>query len=177
MQIDLTASLVDRFWKKIDKDGPIPAHCPALGPCWLWMDSRDRSDVNHYGCVYLCHPYHVPQAIYAHRLSWEIHHGPIPTGLFVLHHCDNPPCTNPAHLWLGTNADNMRDMTAKGRQARGAGNGQAKLTEAQVREIRRCHLQGAATYSTLARTFGVSIAGIEAIMLRKNWAWVKDDSF
>lgn len=72
-----------------------------------------------------------------HRAAWEVTHGPIPDGLDVLHRCDNPPCCDPDHLFLGTDADNSADKVAKGRQARGAALPQTKLSDAQVTEIRR----------------------------------------
>jgi hypothetical protein len=72
-----------------------------------------------------------------HRAAWEVTHGPIPDGLFVLHRCDNPPCCDPEHLFLGTDADNTADKVAKGRQARGLALPHTKLSDAQVAEIRR----------------------------------------
>jgi len=72
-----------------------------------WSGSRGRDG---YGSIHVG-----PQTILTHRLAWELAHGPIPDGLCVLHHCDNPPCCNPAHLWLGTPADNAADRDAKGR--------------------------------------------------------------
>ncbi len=72
-----------------------------------------------------------------HRAAWEVTHWPIPDGLFVLHRCDNPPCCDPEHLFLGTDADNTADKVAKGRQARGLALPHTKLSDAQVAEIRR----------------------------------------
>lgn len=91
--------LEERFWEKVDKSGD----------CWVWTRSTNGSG---YGQITM------PRAgapMLAHRVSWLLHYGPIPAGLFVCHRCDNPPCIRPEHLFLGTNRDNSRDMGAKGR--------------------------------------------------------------
>jgi len=95
-----------RFWNYVDKNG-------ANG-CWVWTASRHRFG---YGLLVKEQSTTKKRGRHrtAHRLSWELHNGAIPKGLSVLHHCDNPPCVNPAHLFLGTQADNNRDMFAKGR--------------------------------------------------------------
>lgn len=107
----------------------------------------------------------------ASRVVYEQHHGEIPAGLFVLHHCDNPPCVNIAHLWLGTIADNNRDMEDKGRSrhlrnatsfAHGTANINARLTDSEVAEIRRRRLAGE-TLSTIAEAFSVSTAHVSNI--------------
>ena len=105
----------ERFWAKVNKDGPIPPHRPELGKCWVWTASKYQ---NGYGQFSIGR-----KAIFAHRLSFEIAHGQIAPGWCVCHACDNKPCVNPGHLWLGSYADNMRDASAKGRMATGDRNG------------------------------------------------------
>lgn len=101
-----------------------------------------------------------------HRLAYEAAFGPIPAGMQVCHTCDNPPCVNPAHLFLGTVADNYRDSMEKGRHSHGEGHGRARLTEADVLAIR------ASTESkrVLARRFGVSRGTIGFVRNRQTWA-------
>lgn len=97
----------------------------------------------------------------AHRVSWRLHNGPIPDGCVVCHRCDEPKCVNPEHLFVGTSSDNMRDMVAKGRQKYqwGEANASARLTDAQVVEIRARYLRYGARRSNagaLAAEYGVN---------------------
>ncbi len=112
----------------------------------------------------------------AHRLSWEFTYGPIPEGLHVLHHCDNPGCVNPNHLFLGSNADNVADSVKKGRRAnqRGEKNGRAKLSEVDVNAIRSAYSKGfiagvEMTEVRLGIMFGVHNAQIGKIVNGKAW--------
>ncbi len=93
----------------------------------------------------------------AHRVSWELRHGPIARGMVVRHKCDNPPCCNPDHLEIGTHADNSRDMVIRGRSLHGERNGRARLTDEQVRQIRSLAELGVDQRS-IARRFGISHA-------------------
>jgi hypothetical protein len=90
--------LEDRFWEKVDKRG--------VEDCWLWTGSNDTR----YGQIWFR-----GKALKASRVAWELTRGPIPPGMQVCHTCDNPPCVNPSHLWLGTMSDNIRDAVCKGR--------------------------------------------------------------
>ena len=118
--------------------------------------------------------------VMAHRIAWELTNGPIPVGLMVLHRCDRPPCIRPDHLFLGTHADNMRDMIAKGRAPlhRGESNPHAKLTRSQVEQIRalykglqhRFRPRTGPTQTELAEQFGVTQEHIASIVRGACWA-------
>ena len=98
-----------RFWSKVNKAGPV--HPTLETACWVWLAAtRDG-----YGEIGIAG--RSPQQ--AHRIAWEMTVGPIPDGFNVLHNCDNPPCVNPSHLFLGTKKDNTQDMIAKGRSKLG----------------------------------------------------------
>ena len=116
----------------------------------------------------------------AHRVAYALVEGPIPEGLEVLHRCDNPPCCNPAHLFIGTKSDNMRDMAAKGRQVmqarperrtygqrtnppRGEAHYRAKLTDSQVAEIRD-RRSGGEGLRLIAERFGISVAHVHRLV-------------
>lgn len=101
---------------------------------------------------------------FAHREAWVLTRGPILDGLWVLHACDNPPCGELTHLWLGTQADNMRDMAEKGRAARA----RAKLNESQVRDV-RARLSSGESQNIVARRFGVTRSTIASIARGETW--------
>ena len=107
----------------------------------------------------------------AHRFSYTINVGPIPDGMLVCHRCDNRACVRPDHLFLGTHAENMADMTGKGRSSRNVGseNPLSKLDEEQVREIRATYVPGVFGYGRLAQKYGVSIRSFARIILGQAW--------
>lgn len=132
--------------------------------CWLWTGYRMK---NGYGQFW-----HRGEFRLAHRASFEIHVGPIPPGLFVCHRCDNPQCVNPEHLFLGTNADNLRDAAAKGRMHPGERTAQAVLTEDLVRELRRRWVPHVVSIRMLSREFGVSESAVYGAVSRRTWRHV-----
>jgi hypothetical protein len=146
----------ERFWSKVDK----------TPECWIWTGATNSRG---YG---LTTNKPIPGVgCFAHRLSWFLAYGPIPDDLCVLHRCDNRECVRPDHLWLGTRADNLRDMVEKGRQSRGVSQPHAKLTVAKVVEIRRLAAQGA-SHTRLAGVFGVSRSSVDNVVNGTRWGWV-----
>lgn len=168
----LSETFLERFWKKIDKNGEVPPHRPELGKCWKWKASTTPWG---YGKIFT--GVLNKRIIGAHVASWIIHFGPIPDKLFCCHLCDSPPCCRPDHLWLGTTKENAADMVDKGRHKAvhlyGQMAGNCKLTEKKVLEIRRLYAIWKRRLglgpSLLARRFGVSTGAIESIVSRKSW--------
>lgn len=162
-------SIAERFWPKVDKSGPVPAHRPELGPCWVWTGSFGSTG---YGQIGSGGKHGRPLG--AHVVSYELHVAPVPTGLCVLHHCDYRPCVRPEHLFVGTKRDNSRDMAAKGRWRNvplvGSLNGRAKVTPALAAEIRAAYAQGGATQQALADHYGVTQTTIGRIVRNEAWA-------
>lgn len=109
----------------------------------------------------------------AHRASYERHNGPIPDGMIVCHRCDNPPCINPDHLYVGTHADNGQDKAERRRSTRGVRNAAAKLTDDDVLTIRRLRVDGW-TYARLGDRFGVGKTTIGRVVRRAIWNHVKE---
>jgi len=145
-------SLAERLWEKVNKRSD--------EECWEWMGSKRGHG---YGQIW-----DEGKMRPAHRVAWELTHGPIAEGLFVLHKCDNRACVNPKHLWLGSIADNQRDMAMKGRSTIGERNPHSRLTEQDVREIRASSLKRC----ELAEIYDVGHQAISQVILRQNWAHV-----
>lgn len=181
MRIYKVTPLRERFWKHVNK----------TDTCWLWTGAHLTKG---YGVI--GRGPGLGNAL-THRVSWEIHFGPIPENMLVCHHCDNPACINPAHLFLGTHLTNAADMCTKDRQARGercrpkhspAGDEHwshrkpklvrrgeahhnARLSEAQVKLIRQKRAQGIVP-RILAQEFGVSPRTIRKIVQGTRWSHV-----
>lgn len=146
----------ERFWLKTDKRGP--------DDCWEWQGGKDACQ---YGRIHMKSRRHT----LAHRYSYELHNGPIPNGLLVLHECDNPPCVNPKHLFLGTKIDNNADKSAKGRQARGVGCGISKFTEDDIRDMRQLHANGISQQAIAVR-YNTDSSNVSYIVRHKTWRHV-----
>lgn len=163
------------FWPRVTKgDG-----------CWEWQGYCDKAGYGHMGVS-------IParKVVATHRLAWELAHGAIPNGLHVCHHCDNPPCvkTEPderypeGHLFLGTDADNLRDMTLKGRARRqelgstrsnyrGTLTPMAKISEDDVVVIRGLRQEGL-TYKAIGDRYGLDFTTVYRICKRRSWKHV-----
>lgn len=140
-----------RFWRYVDKDDPVPPHCPELGPCWLWTGSKDVG----YGKIETWSRTDGKGSVKAHRLALAMKLGrPILPGLKALHHCDNKGCVRDTHLYEGTTQDNSDDAVARDRMPRGERNPNTKLTDAQREEIRDLYTAGARQVD-IAAQYGV----------------------
>lgn len=152
------ANEVERFWRRVARRGE--------SECWEWSGSRHPHG---HGYVVLR-----GKVSYAHRKAWELANGrTVPAGMSVCHKCDNPPCCNPAHLFIGTHQENMADAAAKGRAMRGERHVYAKLSDENVREIRRRYANGEGVCH-LARVYGVYHGAITKIVHRTGWKHVAD---
>ncbi|MEU5660142.1 HNH endonuclease [Streptomyces sp. NPDC047737] len=154
----------DRFWVKVNKQGPPPAHLPSLGSCWLWTASTTDWG---YGKLRA-----QSRWCTAHRRSYEMAYGAIPEGLFVCHRCDTPACVRPDHLFLGTPQQNTQDMHLKGRAgatgSSGARNPCAALTDDQVLAIRQ-RFEDGELIADMAVEFNVHRASISSIVNGRTW--------
>lgn len=148
--------LSERFWSKVERG--------AEDKCWRWIGATEGTGYGYLGGT------RRQRSIKAHRYSYEHHFGAIPKGLCVCHTCDNPPCVNPAHLFLGTHAENNADRESKGRGSdkRGELNPNAKLSYTDAIEIRELRSHGL-TQQSIADRFQVSQNAISQIVRGIRW--------
>ena len=168
-RVKRSASVEERFMAYVQK----------TTTCWVWTGHLTKSG---YGCFRW-----KTSGRRAHRVAYQLFKGQVPTGKVVMHNCDNRPCVNPEHLSLGTHLDNMRDMVSKGRSCsgdrtnarmhpelrQGERNGRAKLSETDVRTIRRSYeryTNGGNGIVPLASKFGVSPSTIARIIKKEIWS-------
>jgi hypothetical protein len=153
----LNDAVIARFWRDV--------RISTDDQCWEWAGSRTA---NGYGRFWILRRGHA-----AHRIAYAIANGPAPSNLMVCHHCDNPACVNPSHLFLGTAADNVHDMLRKGRRPRlfGSASSNAKVHERDVESIHDLRLAGW-TQSAIASRFGLSQPTVSEILSGKKWPHV-----
>ena len=137
-----------RFWDKVDVRGP--------DDCWEWTKTKVPGGYGNF--------WDGEKSEGAHRMAWRLMRGIIPIGMFICHHCDNPSCCNPNHLFIGTQVDNMMDMKLKGRSHKNS-----KLNVKEVVEIRRLFSAGGVTHREIGKMFNISRRHISQVVNRKRW--------
>jgi len=151
----LNQQTIKRFWQKID--------IQSENGCWIWTNKKDRWG---YG---ISRPKQKGKRLFllAHRVAWRICFGEIPDGLLVCHHCDNPACGNPDHLFLGTNMDNFQDSLQKGRRkyAKGENHPRARLTAKQAAEIK----SSTENRKLVAQKYGITPLYVNDIRAGRKW--------
>ena len=147
-----------RFWEKVGVRGE--------DECWEWKGDRHPFGYGRFNNG-------EGRIVNSHRYVMQITLGEIPDGMRVLHKCDNAPCVNPNHLYLGTAKQNTKDMKDRKRSTFGERNRHAKLTEAQVLSIRKLR-RGGVPYKELMRDFGVSVNTIRRVVYLETWAYLEE---
>ena len=152
----------EKFWSNINVKDDLDA-------CWEWkrFSGTEKYAMTTYNGV--CEA--------AHRIAYRLFYSDFPRELYVCHKCDNPPCCNPHHLFVGTHQDNIDDREMKGRNkmplSLGEDHGNHKLTEGDVIEIRRLYETTSHTYRSLGNVFGVSMGNVRKIIKRETWGWLQ----
>jgi hypothetical protein len=167
--LEVDARTAERLWRMVDKSGGPDA-------CWPFTGSRGTHG---YGQIYVRAKKKGNRLARSNRVAYAAVYGPIPAGLIVCHRCDNPPCCNPAHLFLGDDGDNARDRVAKGRHGgprlehrlRGEALPGTKLTDALVRAIRARRAEGE-TYKAIANALGLKKGAVGHVVRRDTWGHV-----
>lgn len=147
----------NRFWKLVQKSTDI-------NKCWNWIGKKDIRGYGNFSWGKHGDPRHG-----AHRFSYIIHKGSIPKGKWILHHCDNPLCVNPKHLFIGTGLDNIKDMVSKKRHSFGERNRKAKLKESDILAIINLCKLGDMTRKEIAEKFSVNKSTIYNILSKRSW--------
>jgi hypothetical protein len=186
MQLYFSPTVAQRLWARVDKSG-------RADSCWPYRGARNAKG---YGKIYVGPPNAPTPCEYTHRAAYQLTYGPLtPEKPNALHHCDNPPCCNPAHLYAGTDQDNNRDMSRRGRNVMqrnpervlegqrrwraahpdrhtGEGNPRHILMAAQIPGIRSRYAAGGIRLIDLAAEYGVSINSIWAAIKRRSWSHI-----
>lgn len=135
-----------------------------INDCWVWTCYRDKKG---YGLLTWN-----GRTRRAHHIAWILAYGSVPVGLQVLHKCDNPSCVKPSHLWLGTNADNVRDKMAKNRGCKGEHHGAARLTESDIEQIKTLYNVHMYLQKDIAAAYKIDRSHVSRIVNNKKWSYL-----